>query len=168
MGKLNHFAVTLKDSYNEIHRDGYGLDNSTDLDFFTGSTIRDMAVNQTLIENPEKIGASSSEDTPSNNENAQRLYDLKDQELSELDGKNFINYYIGMVSDIAYSKDFHSKMAQNSQVVVEAVEKKLEEIGGVNMDEELVSLMQLQNAYQAAAKVITVTDELLQTVMNMV
>ena len=36
------------------------------------------------------------------------------------------------------------------------------------MDEELIRLTQLQRSYEASARIITVTDELLQTVMGLV
>ena len=35
------------------------------------------------------------------------------------------------------------------------------------MDEELANLIMLQRAYEASARIISVTDELLQTTLNM-
>ena len=43
----------------------------------------------------------------------------------------------------------------------------MKELSGVNLDEELVNLTKYQRAYQAAARIVTVTDELLQTILNM-
>ena len=168
MSQLNTFAINFAKENNDIHKTGYGLDNSTGLDLFTGSTIKDLDINQTLIDNPEKIATSSNMDENSNNQIAKALYALKDKKISNLDNKTFYDYYIKIVGDTANAKDFHAKMATDSRMLVDAVESKLQEISGVNMDEELMNLMQLQHAYQAAAKVINVTDELLQTVMGLV
>jgi flagellar hook-associated protein 1 FlgK len=41
-------------------------------------------------------------------------------------------------------------------------------VTGVNLDEELTSLMRSQQAYAAAAKVITAADEMMQTLVNLV
>ncbi|MRI83786.1 MAG: flagellar hook-associated protein FlgK [Nitratiruptor sp.] len=169
MERLNTLALEFKEQNNTIHRDGYGLDNSTDLDLFVGTNVRTLALNQEIVENPEKVAASSEEDAPSNNENAKRLYDLKEQTFANLDGKGFHDYYaLAIVAPLAHAKAFHDKMGADSATIVEALESKLQEISGVNMDEELTTLMELQYAYQAAARVISVTDELFETTLGMV
>ena len=168
MTKLNKFAIAFKDENNAIHQSGFGLDNSTGLNLFDGDNIKDITVNQELIDDPAKIATSSEQDSPSNNEVIKKLYNLKDSQIGALDNKTFYDYYIDIVGDIANAKDYHDKMTQDSQMLVDAIDSKMQEISGVNMDEELMNLMQLQHAYQAAAKVINVTDELLQTVMGLV
>jgi flagellar hook-associated protein 1 FlgK len=40
-------------------------------------------------------------------------------------------------------------------------------VSGVNIDEEMVSLIKFQNAYAAAAKLVTAADEMLQTILDM-
>jgi len=56
--------------------------------------------------------------------------------------------------------------AQNT-LLVQAQERR-EEISGVNLDEEAANLIKLQQAYQAAAKVIQVADKMFQVLMNTV
>jgi flagellar hook-associated protein 1 FlgK len=41
-------------------------------------------------------------------------------------------------------------------------------VSGVSTDEELVQLMRHQQAYAAAAKLVSAADEMAQTVLNMV
>jgi flagellar hook-associated protein 1 FlgK len=48
------------------------------------------------------------------------------------------------------------------------VENYRESISGVSIDEETVNLIKFQNAYQAAAKLISTADEMMQTVLNMI
>ena len=43
-----------------------------------------------------------------------------------------------------------------------------ESISGVSLDEEMVNLIKFQHAYNAAAKLIATTDELLGSLINMV
>jgi flagellar hook-associated protein 1 FlgK len=40
------------------------------------------------------------------------------------------------------------------------------QISGISFDEEAVSLVQLQHAYQATAKMITTVDSMLEIVLN--
>ena len=39
---------------------------------------------------------------------------------------------------------------------------------GVSLDEEAIDIIMFQRAFQASTRIITVTDELLQTIINMV
>jgi flagellar hook-associated protein 1 FlgK len=43
-----------------------------------------------------------------------------------------------------------------------------ESVSGVNLDEEMVNLVKYQAAYNAAAKMITMGDDMLSTLMNMI
>jgi flagellar hook-associated protein 1 FlgK len=55
----------------------------------------------------------------------------------------------------------------SSQLVAQA--KSLQQqLSGVSLDEEAVRLVQIQSSYQAASKVVTVIDELTQSLMTMV
>ncbi len=40
-------------------------------------------------------------------------------------------------------------------------------VSGVNLDEEMTKLMEMQSAYKAAAKLVTVADELFTTILQM-
>lgn len=54
----------------------------------------------------------------------------------------------------------------NTQALYDAVKEKIQSLSGVNLDEELINLTKLQRAYQANARVISVADELFQTILN--
>ena len=43
-----------------------------------------------------------------------------------------------------------------------------ESVSGVSLDEEMVNLVTFQHAYEAAAKMITTVDEMMQTIIQMV
>jgi flagellar hook-associated protein 1 FlgK len=54
-----------------------------------------------------------------------------------------------------------------NQTVMGNLQELRDSISGVNLDEELTELIQLQSAYKAAAKLVTSADELLQTLLQM-
>ena len=52
--------------------------------------------------------------------------------------------------------------------MVVQLENRRESISGVSLDEEMINLVKFQTAYDAAAKLVTTADELLQTVLSLV
>jgi flagellar hook-associated protein 1 len=67
---------------------------------------------------------------------------------------------IGVLSSTAQSQ------ATNQGVLVNQLERQRQEISGVSIDEEATHLIQYQHAYQAAARVISVMDSMLDTLIN--
>ena len=51
--------------------------------------------------------------------------------------------------------------------MVNHLENYRESVSGVSLDEEMVNLVKFQHAYEAAAKLITTVDDMLNTVLNM-
>ena len=52
--------------------------------------------------------------------------------------------------------------------MVTHLENYRESVSGVSLDEEMINLVKFQHAYDAAAKLITTVDDMLNTVLNMV
>jgi flagellar hook-associated protein 1 FlgK len=51
--------------------------------------------------------------------------------------------------------------------VTQELEYRASSVSGVNMDEEMGNLVLYQNAYAASARLVTVVDELYDTLMGM-
>jgi flagellar hook-associated protein 1 FlgK len=68
--------------------------------------------------------------------------------------------YTGNVAAAAISDD------DTQQLTMETITQRLESEYGVNVDEEMARLMELQNAYAANSRVISVVQELLQRLME--
>ncbi len=83
--------------------------------------------------------------------------------------KSFYEFYNGnIVSKIGFEVEDIKNRYDHINVTLEALDSKMKEISSVNIDEELINLTKLQKAYQAAAKVISITDELMDTLLKMV
>ncbi|NPA52374.1 MAG: flagellar hook-associated protein FlgK [Aquificae bacterium] len=93
-------------------------------------------------------------ETPSN------LTLLKERNFGEL-------YNISFTTKIGFELETVKKREEHNRFLFEAADQQYKEKSSVNMDEELINLTKLQRAYQASARIISVTDELLQTVLNM-
>ncbi len=72
---------------------------------------------------------------------------------------------VGKVGTLTRQAELNSN-AQN-RLLEDSIQAK-ESVSGVNLDEEAVNLTKFQQAYQAAAQVISTSDELFQTLLNAV
>ena len=76
------------------------------------------------------------------------------------------DFYAGLVGKIGTASSQATEMAQNQQLVVDQLNTQVQQISGVSLDEEATDMVRFQHAYQAAARVITTMDEMLNTLIN--
>ena len=76
---------------------------------------------------------------------------------------DFASAVLGMNSTQASNA---STALQSDQFVQQDIKSKAQSVSGVNLDEEMSNLVILQNAYAAAARVITTTSQLFDTLEN--
>jgi flagellar hook-associated protein 1 FlgK len=53
-----------------------------------------------------------------------------------------------------------------AQTLIDRLSEVRDSVSGVNLDEEMTELMKIQRAYEASAKLISITDEMLQALMQ--
>ena len=57
--------------------------------------------------------------------------------------------------------------AQVRSTLADQARARRDSVTGVNTDEEMTNLMQAQQAYAAAAKIVTTVDEMMKTLVEM-
>lgn len=167
LDQLNTFARTLITEVNAIHQTGFGLDNSTGNRFFDGTDASDIALHAD-ISDPRRIAASGLPDTPSNNGIAMALVNLRQQPLPALGGLTLPQYYARLVGQVGNDAQVAKSRAESQQLTLEHLHHLRESVSGVSLDEEAANLVKFQRSYQAAAKIVTVFDGLIQDVLQMV
>lgn len=136
--------------------------------FFVSPLTRAIQNFGVAITDPNKIAASSNTtELPANNENAHAIIRLSQNQISNLDSLTFTNYYRGIISETAsFASAARDSFSFEENLLME-ISKSREAVSGVSLDEEAINLMKYQRSYEAAAKMIKVTDELLQTILNL-
>jgi flagellar hook-associated protein 1 FlgK len=76
------------------------------------------------------------------------------------------NFYAGLIGKIGTASAQSAEMSKNQQLVVDQLTTRVQEVSGVSLDEEATDMVRFQHAYQAAARVITTMDEMLNTLIN--
>ena len=76
-------------------------------------------------------------------------------------------FYRDMLGSIGVRASSFRREKEMGSVMVQKLEDLRDAVSGVSVDEELVRMLAHQQAYQAASKLITTSDEMLQTLLNM-
>ncbi|WNF36584.1 flagellar hook-associated protein FlgK [Bacillaceae bacterium IKA-2] len=99
--------------------------------------------------------------------NALALANVKDASLN-FGGTttNVQSFYQGVIGDMAVHTNEAERMMRNSDTLRLSVDQRRESVSGVSLDEEMTNLIQFQHAYNAAAKMISVVDDMLDRIIN--
>jgi len=138
--------------------------------FFEGNTAGNMAVNSLVQADVARIAAGrlldTGEQAVGDNKNALDLADLKDAEAMTSGAQTFnesvISFASGLGSSIANTKDSQS-FASTADTQLKNMR---DQVSAVNMDEEMIKMIEFQRAYQSSAKLISVADQMLQTLLD--
>ena len=76
-------------------------------------------------------------------------------------------YYRTLVGDIGLQTGNAASDREFNQTQLDNLTQLRDSVSGVNLDEELTEMIQLQSVYKAAAKLVTSADELLDTLLHM-
>jgi flagellar hook-associated protein 1 FlgK len=133
--------------------------------FFTGSDAATIGVNSTIESNPGLVAAAQNGD-PGDNQTATAIAKLDTTPVASLNGSTLSDAYQSMVTGVANTVANATTDSTSSQAVVQTLTAQRASLSGVSLDEETVNLIQQQNAYSAAARLITTVNEMLTSLMD--
>jgi flagellar hook-associated protein 1 FlgK len=171
LDRLDEMAYNLSTAVNEVHSQGFTRNGAQGIAFFEPMAQKERAsefigLSQAIQASASNIATAAIPDAPGDNRIALALAGLQSQKLMG-DGKVTVDdWYNSMVSDIGVASS-RNKMGINQQKdIMLQLNKMRDQISGVSIDEETANLMQFQHTYDASAKVISVADEMLKTVLE--
>jgi len=83
----------------------------------------------------------------------------------DIDG-TFTQFFTKAVTDLGQELSSTNSRLADQQSIENIVRGQRDAVSGVSMDEEMADLLKYQRSYQASSRVITVIDELLDTLIN--
>jgi len=102
------------------------------------------------------------------NENSLVMANFQTDKILNKGRSTFQDNYALMTSDIGTVASSTDVRVQSAEVLFEQANNRLTSVSGVNLDEEAADLLKYQTAYNAAARVVSVADELMQTLLDAV
>jgi flagellar hook-associated protein 1 FlgK len=166
LNKLDQLTVSLIASVNAVHSVGFGLDGSTGLAFFSGTGASDVAINAVLSGTPAKIAGAGAAGLPGDGSIALLIADLQLANTMTGATETFDQYYGNMVSVLGADVNRAKGAMESSQILVDHMDGLRQSVAGVSIDEEVTNMNAAQHAYNAAAKVISTIDGMLDTLIN--
>lgn len=160
---LDGIAETLVTEVNALHSVGYDQSGVTGWSFFdpAGVTASTIALSADVSGRPERIAAGApvfpGPVAPGvfDGEQARQLAGLVDLAGGPDEA------YRSMVTGLGIEVRSASRRLDIQEDVTRAAAAQAASVGGVSLDEEMVTLMASQRAYEASARVLTTIDQLL-------
>jgi len=159
--RLSDWARATSDSLNATHRGGVDARGRAGLDLLSyaasttpSETLQSLRV---LLDDPSRIAAARTDRGVGDNGNARVLVE------------NFVAIIDGASALRLQLADQQRAAEREAEVRVaskEDIDRRRSNLSGVNLDEEAARLLQLQHAYQAAAQVVRMSDELFRTLLD--
>jgi flagellar hook-associated protein 1 FlgK len=138
--------------------------------FFTGDKAYTLTVNPWVLHRVEYIASGQFDPNGAravgDNRNALALAALSEAQVGP-GNLTFAEAYRRLVTMIGMDAEQADQEALFQQKLVEQLTQMRDAISGVSLDEELSNLIKFQRAYQAAARLISVADELYQTLLSL-
>lgn len=165
--KLDTVINSLVEAVNTEHSQGYTISDpqETGLNFFEGYVNGELIVNEEIVNDPNKI-AISQDGSEGNGEIALRIAQLTDAKL--MNGNTLQEGYGSLINDIGNDGMLQNNYTSANQIVLNELDQLKASQSGVSVDEEMTNVLKFQRTYEASAKLITIADDMLKTILEMV
>jgi flagellar hook-associated protein 1 FlgK len=166
--QLNTIAANMISATNSLHTGGFDVNGNPGQPFFTGTDALTINVSTAIQANPSLIAASDTAGAPGNNEVTLAILRLRTSMSPPLASGTPTSEtaYNSLVAGLGTDNRSARNEADTQQSLVDLLSRRRESMSGVSLDEEAVSLLRYQRAYEAAARVLTAYDEMLDKLIN--
>ncbi len=172
---INTLASSVANKVNSLSQTGYGLNDTGTTppgrNFFSSSdggpiTADTIQVNPSLLSNPDDIPTSSVAGDAGNNDVIRQMGQLV-HDATMVGNQTASQYYGQTLTTVANVGAEASNGAAVADATVNQVHSQRESAVGVNMDEETINMIKYQRAFEAAARMVTATSEMMKTIVNL-
>ena len=103
---------------------------------------------------------------PGDSSAASQIASLRNTPVMIGRSRTFDDYFAESVTNIGLKGEQAQNMLAQQNAIMGDLRNLRESVSGVNIDEELADIIKFQHGYNAAARFVSVMDELLDTVIN--
>jgi flagellar hook-associated protein 1 FlgK len=146
---------------NALHSSGYDLDGAAGGAFFTGSTAATISV---AVTDPRAVAASSVPPSAGDASLDSSVADALGGLGARGAGPDAV--FRSLVNELGIaSATLTDRLSTQSSIATNADNARMS-VSGVSVDEELTSILTNQRSYEAAGRLMTAVDSMLDTLIN--
>ena len=163
--KLDQLALTFANSMNDInngknHTDQNLLSNSTN-DSTTDITAGNIGISKGWTSGTVHISTDGTNRTDTILDMIAAMKDTK-----KLNGKTFADYMNNLSTQLASDSSSNQTALKTGTTVLNSIQDSRDSLSGVSLDEEATNMMAYVSAYNAASRLMTALDEVLNTLIS--
>ncbi|HUN65383.1 MAG TPA: flagellar hook-associated protein FlgK [Bacteroidota bacterium] len=166
--QLDQLASALITRVNTLHTAGYGLGTPppTGNNFFTGTDAATIAVDPGIIADVNKIAASG-DGSAGDNSVALAIAGVQSENIMNGGTASLAEAYSSLVSSVGADVSAANTDVQSQQAIYTQLDTQRSSVSGVSLDEEMTNTIKFQQAYDAAAKLVTTVNDMFITLIGM-
>ncbi|HUU70029.1 MAG TPA: flagellar hook-associated protein FlgK, partial [Planctomycetota bacterium] len=134
--------------------------------FFQGDGAGNITLSEHILSNLGNIAAAKTS-PPGDNANAVLLARIKNSRIMSGNTQTLNDFFAAVVGRAGIVAEQASRGMETQTKLVENLEQQRMSISGVSLEEEMARLMQTQQAYYAAIRLLTSIDEMLQSLTEL-
>lgn len=139
------------------------VDLTYELNMFSGSSVRTLTFNENSV---YSLNQDDLDYLAQLQWKADFDFDGSAQDGNAETSTSFSKFYQSLRVDVATDKESNDTLKSTQDAVTASLTLSYEKIVKVDSDEEMINLIKFQKAYEANAKMITVVDEMLETLLG--
>ncbi len=162
--RMNTFAATLADEINALHSAGFDLNGVAGGDFFTynpAGPANSLQVNPAIAADPQLIAAAKNAAAIGDGSNASDIAQLRNTKIFAGGLLNPTEYYADLIAQVGTDTKAAADIVLARESVVQSLRANYQALSGVSLDEEAVELLRYQQVYNAAARLLQTSQELM-------
>lgn len=132
---------------------------------FTGTDSGNIAVNQ-VVANNQNLLATGRGGGAGDSSNVALLAKVLTVASSQLNGLSISQFQDNLIAGVGQSSAAEQAVEKGFTGFRDSLLTQREQVSGVSLDEETLNILNLQRTYQASARIISVVDELFNTLLN--
>ncbi|MDW8364566.1 MAG: flagellar hook-associated protein FlgK [Abditibacteriales bacterium] len=165
--RLNALVMEFINQVNALHRTGFTLSGAAGGDFFVaGGDAQSIAVDPAILSDAGNIAASSTSGAVGNGNVARAIANLENVRFMDGGASTSEAYHRTTILQIAQAAQQAHADATTRESVLTQLRAQRQRVSGINIDEELINLIRFQRAFEANARLLTVVDSMMDTVIN--
>jgi flagellar hook-associated protein 1 len=135
-------------------------------DLFKGTDAFSIGVNSQILANSNLLATAAAPNAAGDGSIARLISNVKTEKLLDGSQDTINEFYTSKTAEFGLTLNSVQTKLKNHDLVADAIDTQRQSVAGVNLNEEAANMETSQKAYEAAARLMTTVDEMLNTIIN--